>query len=73
MKLLSVFNTILSEQSSEQEIDTLAQNFIDTMSGSIKKYNNWRVNPDYVHYFEESGIDDNMATRIYNRALELGQ
>lgn len=69
LSLRSIYNSIIKESSSNQEMQEMAINFLDTMGGSIEDYpNGIRGNPRYVRYFKELGVNSQIAQKIYDLA-----
>lgn len=69
----NIIESKLEELSTEDEITDLATNLLDFMGGSIDNLPNWRADQRIVKYFRESSISGNLASKVYQRALELSQ
>lgn len=63
----------LKELSTKDEIDHLATSLLDYLGGTMENLPNWRADSGIVEYFRDNSISGNLASRVYQRALELSQ
>ena len=80
MKLIDLVRKVIKEEqrklkegTATSEVDDLAIDLLDYMGGSIESLPNWNLDKRIVKYFQENGIDRNLAQTVYQAALKLSR